>query len=107
MNKSGSLSFEEYQTTAHQTAVYDDRIYPWLALAEETGELLGKMAKVKRGDGISDTHAIYRECGDVLWQLSEICTQMGFSLEAVADANLAKLADRRERNQLQGEGDNR
>lgn len=101
------LSFEEYQTSAHQTAVYDDRIYPWLALAEEAGELLGKMAKVKRGDNISDFSGMYKECGDVLWQLSEICTQCGFSLEAVAEANLKKLKDRQERNQLQGEGDNR
>lgn len=107
MDESKRLSFEEYQVTAHQTAIYQDSIYPWLGLAEEAGELLGKMAKIKRGDKTTNFSDIYKECGDVLWMLSEICTQSGFSLEAVADSNLAKLRDRQEREQLQGEGDNR
>jgi NTP pyrophosphatase (non-canonical NTP hydrolase) len=47
------------------------------------------------------------ELGDVLWYLSEICTRLGIRLEDVAEANIAKIADRMSRGVLTGEGDYR
>lgn len=101
------MRFDDYQMHAHQFAVYEDSSYPYMGLAEEAGELIGKMAKIKRGDKQSDYAGLFKECGDVLWMLNEICVQNGFSLSAVAAANLEKLEDRKKRDQLKGTGDNR
>ena len=46
------------------------------------------------------------EAGDILWQLSGLCSVMGWPLEDIAQANLDKLASRK-RNVIDGNGDNR
>jgi NTP pyrophosphatase (non-canonical NTP hydrolase) len=48
-----------------------------------------------------------KEAGDILWQLSGLCEVMGWKLEDVAQQNLQKLASRKERGKIAGEGDNR
>ena len=48
-----------------------------------------------------------KEAGDILWQLSGLCEVMGWSLEEVAQQNLDKLASRKQRNVIDGSGDNR
>lgn len=48
-----------------------------------------------------------KEAGDCLWQLSGLCTVMGWSLEDVAQQNLDKLASRQQRGKIDGNGDNR
>lgn len=86
-------------------------VYPTLGLANEVGEVAGKIKKIFRDKGgqISedDRQALKHELGDVLWYLTQICTELGLTLEEVAEANLVKLFSRLERNQIQGEGDNR
>lgn len=47
------------------------------------------------------------EAGDILWQLAGLCKVMGWRLEDVAKANLEKLASRKQRGVIDGEGDNR
>ena len=48
-----------------------------------------------------------KELGDVLWHVAVIASELGFSLEEIADANLSKLASRMERGVIQGSGDDR
>ena len=48
-----------------------------------------------------------KELGDVLWYLTQIATDAGLSLEAVARGNLEKLFSRKERGKIVGDGDNR
>ena len=48
-----------------------------------------------------------KEAGDILWQLSGLCHVMGWDLEDVARQNLQKLASRKERGVIDGDGDNR
>jgi NTP pyrophosphatase (non-canonical NTP hydrolase) len=48
-----------------------------------------------------------KELGDILWYLSAICSDFGISLQDVAQTNHDKLESRRERNVLNGSGDNR
>ena len=43
----------------------------------------------------------------MLWYVAQVATDLGESLEAVAQANLAKLRSRKERGRLRGDGDDR
>ena len=45
------------------------------------------------------------EVGDILWQLAGLCKVMGWDLEAVAQENLAKLAERAKNGTIAGNGD--
>ena len=51
--------------------------------------------------------ALKGELGDVLWYLTQICTELDLKLEDVAEANIVKLFSRLERDQIRGDGDNR
>lgn len=107
--------YGDYQTQSRKTyndiATDDPIVYPTLGLVNEAGEVAGKIKKIFRDkDGhISDDdkEALKGELGDVLWYLTQICTNLGLSLEEVAEANLDKLFDRLERGTIQGDGDNR
>ena len=54
-----------------------------------------------------DLDAIKKELGDVLWYVAMVARELDLSLEDVAQANLDKLASRKERGVLSGNGDNR
>jgi NTP pyrophosphatase (non-canonical NTP hydrolase) len=86
-------------------------VYPTLGLVNEAGELAGKIKKIFRDKegviGEEDRQALKHELGDVLWYLTQICTELGLTLEDVAEANLEKLFSRLERGRIRGEGDNR
>lgn len=80
-------------------------------MANEAGEVAGKVKKIFRDhDGVvtqADRDALTLELGDVLWYLSELCTQLGIQLEDVAARNIEKLRGRMERGTLSGSGDSR
>ena len=82
-----------------------------MGLANEAGEVAGKVKKIFRDrDGkISDDDrdALKKELGDVLWYLTQICTELGLTLEEVAAHNVEKLAARLERGTIKGDGDDR
>lgn len=107
--------FGDYQTESRKTyadiAVSGDVVYPTLGLVNEAGEFAGKLKKVYRDkDGHIDpeTHEMMKhELGDVLWYLTQICTNLGMTLEEIAEANLVKLFDRLDRGTIRGDGDNR
>ena len=107
--------FSTYQHESRKTwgVISTDHaiVYPTLGLANEAGEVAGKIKKIFRDKGgqISeeDRQALKHELGDVLWYLTQICTELDLTLEEVAEANLTKLFSRLERNQIRGEGDNR
>jgi NTP pyrophosphatase (non-canonical NTP hydrolase) len=109
------MDFNEYQQKSRKTAAYPaighPVVYPTLGLANEAGEVAGKVKKVfrDRGGEINEEtrRALQAELGDVLWYLSQVCTELGISLEEVAESNLAKLHDRLERGVIRGDVDNR
>ena len=45
------------------------------------------------------------EAGDILWQLSGVCSVLGWSLDDIAKRNLDKLAARKEAGTIDGNGD--
>ena len=55
----------------------------------------------------ADREALTLELGDVLWYLSEPCTQLGVDLNTVAQRNLEKLYGCLERGTMSGDGDDR
>lgn len=107
--------FQTYQRESRRTwgaiAVDHPIVYPTLGLTNEAGEVAGKIKKIFRDKGgiISeeDREALKYELGDVLWYLTQICTELNLSLEEVAAANITKLFSRLERGHIQGEGDSR
>ncbi len=109
------MDFSEYQIKARNTAKYpvigDGVIYPTLGLTNEAGEVAGKIKKVFRdkagviSDG--DRQALKSELGDVLWYLAQVATELGLSLDEIAEGNIHKLLDRQAGGKIQGEGDDR
>ena len=120
----GDMGMDFYQKRALNTAVFQRVDYPMLALSEEVGEVMGKIAKYGRKNGMSAEQVILgiasanpemlelrqqveKEMGDVLWQWAVLTKTLGFNAFDVAALNLMKLQDRQARNVLNGEGDNR
>ena len=124
------MNVHDYQNKAHDFATYgDNAMYPALGLAEEAGEVCGKIAKFIRGNTGFQPATVYRddksitdywneknmrfrkdlsaELGDVMWMVAELCTVYGLDMEDVMSENIEKLTDRRERGVIDGNGDNR
>lgn len=109
------MDFGTYQERSRATARYPQAgcnpIYPTLGLCGEAGEVAEKVKKVLRdGEGVFDPQvreALQLELGDVLWYVAQLATELELSLEAIAEANLAKLASRAARNVIAGSGDER
>lgn len=110
------MTFDEYQKRAVTTSTIDPRsvtapYYFALGLNGEAGEVAEKMKKIIRNHDNDmsklDLEDFKKELGDVLWYVSMMTTQVGLTLEDVAAANLAKLADRKTRDVIKSTGDNR
>ncbi len=108
------MEFKEYQEKAVKTAVYgagNKITYPALGLANEVGEVLGKIKKCLRDNNgdFNDqwTAMIGDEIGDVYWYLAALCEDLRIDSQEVIQRNLIKLKDRQERGVIQGSGDNR
>jgi NTP pyrophosphatase (non-canonical NTP hydrolase) len=107
--------FNAYQRESRKTwnLISTDHpiVYPTLGLANEAGEVAGKVKKIfrdKQGEiSAEDREALKYELGDVLWYLTQICTELDLTLQQVAEANLDKLFSRLERNRIRGDGDHR
>jgi NTP pyrophosphatase (non-canonical NTP hydrolase) len=106
---------DEYQALSRRTwsLVHTDHpiVYPTLGMLNEAGELAGKVKKIFRDKaGVisdDDKQALKYELGDVLWYMAQIATELGLSMNEVAEANIEKLFDRLERGKIKGEGDYR
>ncbi len=109
------MEFDSYQIKARETALYpnlgSNNIYPTLGLVGEAGEVAEKVKKVLRDKkgyfDLESKEAIKKELGDVLWYLSNLCTEFDFSLNDVALENLKKLKLRANAGKIGGSGDNR
>lgn len=109
------MNLNEYQAKSAATAVYPEGpaaiFYCTLGLCGESGEVAEKVKKVLRDKGgnfnPSTTDDIKLELGDVLWYLAQLATELGLTLQEVAEANLQKLQSRQQRGKLGGSGDER
>ncbi|MCE2393807.1 nucleoside triphosphate pyrophosphohydrolase family protein [Candidatus Poribacteria bacterium] len=108
-------NFNTYQTESRKTwgiiPMNHPIVYPTMGLVNEAGEVAGKIKKIFRDQKgqitEEDRQSLKNELGDVLWYLTQICTELGLTLEEVAETNITKLSSRQERGKLRGSGDNR
>lgn len=110
------LTLAEYQVEARKTNANPGKgiqplMYSALGLSGEAGEVANKVKKIWRDNrGILTSEVrdeIAGELGDTLWYIANTCTEIGLTLEEVAEGNLTKLADRYRRGVIKGSGDKR
>ena len=109
------VTLEYYQQASRRTyrdvGTNDPITYPTLGLCNETGELAGKIKKIFRDKegkiSEEDRQALKGELGDILWYFTQIATNLGLTLEEIAESNLIKIYSRLERGVIGGSGDNR
>jgi|SRR6185437_11050989 len=113
------MDFNEYQRQANELATYPqvgtNLAYPALGLAGEAGEAADKIKKTWRNQGLMSANGysatqkleLAKEVGDVLWYIAAIAMELGIPMEEIAQMNLDKLHDRRNRGVIKSEGDNR
>jgi len=107
------MNFNDYQNATRKTAIYPKETalpYLTLGLASEAGEVAGKYKKVIRDTKEITpewTEMIKSEIGDVLWYCARLADELGLPLSEVAESNISKLTDRKERGVIGGSGDNR
>lgn len=126
------MELKEYQEKAMTTCMSSSEnfSYMFLNLVGEVGEFASKIAKAIRKEqmqigGIVDMGTsskndlifnefptcidqekeLKKEAGDILWQLSGLCSVMGWSLEDIAQINLDKLKARKAIGTIDGNGD--
>lgn len=126
------MELNDYQKKAMTTCMpsSENFSYMFLNLVGEVWEFASKVAKAIRKEQmqiggmvdmgtsskndlvfnkfstcIEQAEELKKEAGDILWQLSGLCTIMGWSLEDVAQMNLDKLAARKAAGTIDGNGD--
>lgn len=122
------MTLNQYQEQAMTTCLppSENFSYMFLNLVGEVGEFASKIAKHIRKKEMSiggrtlpnslqatddlpsileADSALEKEAGDILWQLSGLCSVMGWSLDDVAKHNLEKLAARKQNGTIAGSGD--
>ena len=114
------VGFDEYQEVCSETDLGDiggrrylepNWMYYVLGIGGETGELLEKIKKLFRdGDGyptMEQKKEILKEMGDIMWYMARLTDMLGMPFGDVPRLNIEKLFSRKERQMLQGDGDNR
>lgn len=119
------MNASEYQVKAHDFASYgDNAMYPALGLAEEAGEVCGKVAKfIRHNNGMTPQDAeksssplmrdevakfrtaLMSELSDVMWMVAEIATLNGLGLDEIMEYNIVKLTERMSKGLIDGSGD--
>lgn len=125
------MELNEYQMRAMSTCKESSHNYTYMAegLVAEVGEFMGKVAKgirkeiIKIGsnnlcrpgesteEGLRARKELLAglkaELGDIMWFCAGLADVLGWDFEDVAQDNLAKLASRKQRGVIEGDGDNR
>jgi len=110
------MTFDEYQaqalTTAHNNPdpLMDKTIWA-MGVAGEAGEVVEKWKKiVAYREGVvtdEDRAELAKELGDVVWYIAVMAHSLDLSFEDVMQRNVTKLQDRKKRDVIKGQGDNR
>lgn len=85
----------------------DDATYPVIAAHRPAGETTMPVVYGFQPFPEHKKHKLLRELGDVLWYVAAAAGEAGYTLSDVAQENIAKLMDRKNRGVLGGSGDDR
>ena len=104
-----------YQEKACETAIFPKRQameYLTLGLTGESGEIANKVKKFIRDGAAKDEYLAKRieiayEIGDVMWYCAVLAHELEMNLGHIMEKNLEKLADRKARGVISGNGDKR
>ncbi len=93
------MNFDEYKrlamTTNHDTDNHDLQLADvGLGLAGEAGEVADLIKKHLSQGHPLDLAKVKKELGDILWYAAKGCHVLGFSMDEVAQENIAKLKAR-------------
>jgi NTP pyrophosphatase (non-canonical NTP hydrolase) len=93
------MNLDEYQelalrTAGHRESAQKQLTYSALGLTGESGEVAEIIKKAFYHGHPLDKEALHKELGDVLWYLAVMADGLGFSLDEIASANIAKLRAR-------------
>lgn len=109
------MKFNEYQQQAATTNIITDPtlqpICYALGLCGEAGEVAEIIKKNIRNAGGDfsriNADSLSKELGDVLWYISMLADTFGITLNDIAELNMKKLNDRKDRGVIMGVGENR
>ena len=117
------MTLNDYQQRAMSTCTESSNNFAYMlsGLTAEVGEINDKIAKgIRKGlISINNNNLCFDNClpefleeltkevGDTLWFVASMAQTLGCSLDHVGEINIAKLADRKQRGVIVGEGDNR
>ena len=92
------MTLTEYQNKAARTmnkqlTAREELEHALFEMSSECGEILGIFQKSLQGHEIS-ADDLMLEIGDLMWGVAELCTHCGYDMDAVAEANIAKLEKR-------------
>lgn len=102
------MELTTYQQQRKDFAFYQDSklvdglTYSVLALCGEAGELANKLKKSLRVNKQADPLVLADELGDVLWYVAAVATELGMTLDEVAEMNIQKLQARRAADKVTG-----
>lgn len=103
-------TIKEYIEFVKSMKIYPEKhaiIYPALGISGEAGEVAEKVKKWLRGDKELNKEEVVKELGDIMWYITSLADDLGYSLQDVVDLNVLKLKDRTKRGVKKGDGDNR
>jgi NTP pyrophosphatase (non-canonical NTP hydrolase) len=81
--------------------------YLLLGLVGEVGEFYSPIAKAIRDDTEIEDNLLKKELGDILWFIATISSELGLTLNDIAEANIKKLQSRKLRGTIGGSGNDR
>ena len=103
------MTLNQYAAKANTFATYNKELGPYytiLGLCGEAGETANRLKKVYRdNNGVLTKEAskdLAYELGNVLWYLSQSASQLGLTLEQIAELNISKLYKRKYKTDLKG-----
>jgi NTP pyrophosphatase (non-canonical NTP hydrolase) len=102
-------TLDQYQEDAMKFRMESaNALYALLNLSGEVGELHSLIAKgIRDGRREDFQEQFVKEAGDILWEISAVVADHGYTMEYIAIKNIEKLAARKEQGTLAGSGDNR
>lgn len=106
------MELDEYQDRTQETAVYPEQEaveYLALGLNDESGEVAGAVKKYMRGDYGEEElcSRVESEAGDVLWYWVRLLDELNLTASEVMEKNAEKVFDRKNRDKIRGDGEER